>query len=141
MTEDTSQGAKSEVGGYSMVSHNFKVSVAPAPMANESSPTENSYAFSYTVTIENLSDKTAQLLERHWVVLSAERQFAEVVGPGVIGEQPVLKPGESFTYSSGAVIEDPYGSMHGSYTFRAEDGEFFEVEIPRFELLFPVVIH
>jgi len=127
--------------GYSLITEKVRVSVKPAPLLEQCDPLKGSYVFSYTITIENLGEFPAQLLERHWVVHSAEKQFAEVVGPGVIGEQPVLQPGESFTYTSGAVIEDPYGSMQGSYTFRREDGLFFEVQIPRFELLYPMVVH
>ena len=137
MTEQTVQSSV----GYTLVTRGVRVSVVPAALTEESNPTKNSYAFSYTITIENLSDKTAQLLERHWKVYSAERRLTEVVGPGVVGKQPVLEPGHSFTYTSGAVINDPYGAMEGAYTFRAEDGEFFEVTIPRFDFLYPVMIH
>ncbi len=126
---------------YSLVTENVRVTVEPAP-APESSDTFNRvFAFSYTITIENLSPRTVQLLERHWIVNSADVQVAEVIGPGVVGKQPVLKPGELFTYTSGTVINDPVGTMEGVYTFRNEDRQLFEVRIPRFGLIYPVMVH
>lgn len=103
----------------------------------QSDPQNNQYAFSYTVTITNSSAQSVQLLERHWIVLSAERQIAEVVGPGVVGLQPVIEPGEQFSYTSGTVIEDPVGSMYGTYTFRSSAGSVFQADIPKFDLLYP----
>ncbi len=126
---------------YSQITHNVRVSVVPEVLEEESLPTSSHYVFSYTVTIENLGAEPVQLLERHWLVMSAERQIAEVVGPGVVGVQPVLVPGDKFTYTSGTVIEDPFGSMEGSYTLRSESGKFFQVAIPRFELLYPLLLH
>jgi ApaG protein len=99
------------------------------------------FAFSYTILIQNLSPHTAQLVERSWLIYSAGRKFADVVGPGVVGKTPILKSGQSFEYSSSAVIDAPVGTMEGRYTFLADDGARFDVEIPRFDLLYPVVIH
>ena len=127
--------------GYSQVTRDIRVSAIPSPLLDESDPAKNVYAFSYTITLENLGTTTAQLMERHWIIFSGEKQSAEVVGPGVVGKQPNLEKGQKFTYTSGAVINDPYGAMHGSYTFRSADGSFFEVAIPRFDLLYPVIIH
>lgn len=132
---------ESESNPYSSVTRNVRVSVAPAPLEEQSSPDENQYAFSYTITLENLGESTVQLLERHWLVFSAGKQSSEVVGPGVVGVQPILEQGQTFQYTSGAVIRDPIGSMRGSYTFRNENGEFFQVDIPEFDLVYPLVIH
>lgn len=126
---------------YSEVTDNFKVSVVCEPLLANSEPNRGVFAFAYTITIENLGAEAAQLLERHWIIKSNEVQIAEVIGPGVVGEQPTIQPGSGFTYTSGAVIQDPMGSMQGTYTFRAVSGRFFEVGIPRFELFFPVMIH
>lgn len=126
---------------YSAVTNDIKVSVSSEPLLANSNPVQHVFAFAYTITIENTGQETAQLLERHWIIKSDGIQIAEVVGDGVVGEQPTLKPGESFQYTSGAVVHDPVGSMEGSYTFRAESGRFFEVGIPRFELHFPMMIH
>ena len=126
---------------YSLVTWDIRVTVRPTHIADGSDPAENLYAFSYAVTIENLGTQPVQLLERHWVITSAGKHFAEVVGPGVVGQQPTIGAGESFEYSSSAVIEDPIGTMQGSYTFRAQDGKFLTVEIPKFDLAYPIVIH
>lgn len=126
---------------YSETTDNFKVSVVCQPILANSEPVRSVFSFAYTITIENLGSEPAQLLERHWIIKSNEAQIAEVVGPGVVGEQPLIEPGGSFTYTSGAVIQDPMGSMEGSYTFRSNTGRFFDVSIPRFELMFPIIIH
>lgn len=127
--------------GYSLVTEGIKVTVHPEHIEDGSDPSDSVFAFSYTIKIENQSSEPVQLLERHWIIISAGKHFAEVVGPGVVGLQPVLQAGEAFEYSSSAVIEDPIGSMHGSYTFRTNGGRYFPVEIPKFDLFYPVVIH
>ena len=126
---------------YVETTDTFRVSVVCQPILSNSDPGSGVFSFAYTITIENFGAEAAQLLERHWIIKSNELQIAEVVGPGVVGEQPVIQPGASYTYTSGAVIQDPAGSMEGSYTFRSNKGAFFDVSIPRFELLYPVVIH
>ena len=126
---------------YSQITKSIRITVLPEHIESNSDPRNDIYSFTYTITVENLSDKTVQLLERHWIIMSAGVQIAEVVGPGVIGSQPVLEPGHIFEYSSGAVIHDPVGSMHGSYTFKSEDGSYFQVTIPRFNLLYPIMLH
>lgn len=93
--------------------------------------------FAYTVTIENRSEQSVQLMERHWMIESADEQIGEVVGPGVIGLQPIVEPGKSFQYTSSCVIRDPIGAMKGSYVLRRGAGDFFVVQIPRFRLLYP----
>jgi len=132
---------RSDERSYSETTREIRVSVQPQPIAEESDPDGNIFAFAYHVTIENLGSQQVQLIERHWVILSADTQVAEVVGPGVVGLQPVLLPGESFRYSSSAVIHDPFGAMHGTYTFRGSGSEYFQVAIPRFDLLYPFIVH
>lgn len=117
------------------------VTVEPAPINEESRPDAGVFTFAYTVTIENNSGDTVQLLERHWLIESAGEQTGEVTGPGVVGQQPVLQPGESFQYTSSTVIKDPIGSMRGSYIFRRKEGGFFTVQIPRFKLFYPTLLN
>lgn len=126
---------------YVATTDDVRVSVVPEYIEENSDVQSDSYAFAYTITIENLGSETVQLLERHWIVMSAGTQIAEVNGPGVVGVQPVLKKGERFEYTSGAIIHDPTGSMHGAYTFRREDGSLFNVQIPKFDLVYPMIIH
>ena len=126
---------------YSQVTRDIRVSVLPEHLEDKSDPNAGIFAFAYAVRIENLGQETAQLIERHWIISSNGAHFAEVVGPGVVGEQPTLEHGGIFEYSSSAIIHHPIGSMHGSYTFRGSAGDFFQVEIPKFDLLYPVMIH
>jgi ApaG protein len=126
---------------YSEVTEGIRVSVVPQELVDESNPSDQRFVFAYTVKIENEGSESVQLLERHWRIYAGGRQYGEVVGPGVVGEQPVLEPGESFQYVSSAVIDDPIGSMLGEYTFRAATGRFFKVTIPKFDLLYPLIIH
>ena len=126
---------------YSQITDEIKISVVPEHVEESSDPVSSIFAFSYTITIENLSSNSVQLLERHWVIVSAGKQVAEVVGPGVVGVQPTLNSGQAFQYTSGAVINDPIGAMEGSYTFRDSGGKYFQVRIPRFELMYPVIFH
>lgn len=126
---------------YSEITRSIRVSVETDSIEDQTDPDTGTFVFSYTITIENLSDKTVQLIERHWLIESGDIPFAEVVGPGVVGEQPELAAGEVYSYTSGAVIKDPFGSMRGSYTFRDAQGDFFQVTIPRFELVYPYIIH
>jgi ApaG protein len=103
-------------------------------LAEQSDPAADLFTFAYTVTIENLGTEPAQLLSRHWIVTDANGETQEVRGAGVVGEQPHLGPGESYRYSSGTQIPTPVGSMHGTYSMRADDGTRFEAEIPPFSL-------
>ncbi|NND81021.1 MAG: Co2+/Mg2+ efflux protein ApaG [Gammaproteobacteria bacterium] len=99
------------------------------------------FVFSYTITIENDSDSEFQLLSRHWVIQDANRKVEEVYGEGVIGEQPVIKPGESYTYTSGAVLETEMGTMEGRYFMINKSKNEFEVPIPKFVLSVPRTLH
>lgn len=126
---------------YSSITEDIRITVASCHVVESSQPDDSLYAFRYTIRIENLGGRTVQLLERHWVITSGCEQLAEIIGPGVLGEQPVIESGTEYQYTSGAVIQDPVGFMEGSYTFRTEQGEYFEVSIPRFDLLYPLVIH
>jgi ApaG protein len=112
------------------------VSVTPTPIDEETRPEERIFAFAYTVRIENKSDQTVQLMERHWLIESADEQIGEVVGPGVVGLQPILEPGQHFEYTSSTVIKDPVGSMRGTYIFNRKSGGFFTAQIPRFALIY-----
>jgi ApaG protein len=111
--------------------------VEPAPLEHESNPDDGVFAFAYTIRIENRSSETVQLLERHWLIYSADEQIGEVTGEGVVGVQPVLEVGQSFEYTSSCVIHDPVGAMRGSYIFQRASGGYFTVQIPRFQLLYP----
>lgn len=121
---------------YSKVTHDILVTVTPEFLPEKSSPQEGVYAYSYDVTFENLGTKNVQLVNRHWVVMSGGRQIADVKGEGVIGEKPILQPSETYYYSSWTLIRDEIGSMLGSYTFVDEDGNFFDVAIPEFHLIY-----
>jgi ApaG protein len=108
--------------------------VVPHYLPEQSAPDNEVYGFAYTVTITNTGEVAAQLISRHWVISDARGHTEEVKGLGVVGHQPLLKPGESFQYSSGSRLRTPSGTMHGSYFFVAEDGERFEAAIPMFVL-------
>ncbi len=99
------------------------------------------FVFAYTIDIANTGNIPAQLISRHWIITDAADQMQEVRGLGVVGEQPLLKPGENFEYTSGCVIATPVGTMHGSYQMVAEDGTRFEVPIAEFTLSMPRVLH
>ena len=108
----------------------------------EQSDLENGrYVFAYTITITNAGDIPAQLVSRHWIITDANNKIQEVRGPGVVGEQPLLKPNESFQYTSGTAIATPVGTMRGSYQMIAEDGAQFDAPIPEFTLSMPRVLH
>jgi len=101
----------------------------------------NRYAFAYHIKLTNTGTIAAQLISRQWVITEASGEQQEVKGLGVVGEQPLLQPGEHFEYTSGTVISTPMGSMHGSYQMVAEDGHLFDVSIPTFPLSMPRVLH
>lgn len=106
-------------------------------MDERSSPGTSQYFWAYHVTIENRGQETVQLLSRHWMITNARGEFTEVKGPGVVGEQPVLAPGESFEYTSGAPLDTPSGMMGGAYQMETASGEQFDIEIPTFSLDIP----
>ncbi len=107
----------------------------------QSEPEHNRFVFAYTITIRNVGAVTAKLLTRHWIISDANGKEEEVRGEGVVGEQPTLRPGEGFRYTSGAMIETPVGAMRGSYQMRAEDGVEFDAPIEAFSLAIPRVLH
>jgi ApaG protein len=110
-------------------------------LPEQSSESDRRYVFSYTVTITNTGEETAQLVSRHWIITDADEQVQEVKGLGVVGEQPTLKPGETFQYSSGSAIATPVGIMTGTYQMMATDGTPFEAKIPPFVLSVPRILH
>ena len=122
-------------------SNRIRVDVATSYVEDQSNPGEGRYVFSYTITIRNEGDKPARLMARHWLITDANGKVQEVVGEGVVGEQPHLQPGQGFRYSSGAILETPVGSMQGRYRMLADDGEQFDAPIAPFRLAMPGVLH
>jgi ApaG protein len=121
--------------------NNIVVEASPFFIAEQSAPEQGRYVFAYTITITNEGEVSAKLLRRHWLITDANGKVQEVRGEGVIGEQPTLKPGESFRYTSGAILETPVGIMQGYYTMRSDDGDNFDAPIPQFTLSIPRVLH
>jgi ApaG protein len=119
----------------------IRIDVRTAYLERQSNPAEDVFAFSYTITIHNDGPVPAQLVSRHWIITDAEGRVQEVRGAGVVGEQPLIRPGESFEYSSGAVIPTPVGSMRGSYHMVDEAGHEFEAPIAAFTLARPGALH
>jgi ApaG protein len=119
---------------YTAITRGIAVSVEPTYLAANSSPGNSQYVWAYQVTIENQGRETVQLLSRHWMITNARGELTEVKGPGVVGEQPVLKQGESYAYTSGAPLNTPSGMMGGAYQMESESGERFDIEIPTFSL-------
>lgn len=108
---------------------------------DQSDEAENRYVFTYTISITNTGQVTAQLISRHWIITDANQSVQEVRGLGVVGEQPTLKPGDTYEYTSGTAMATPVGTMRGTYQMVAEDGERFDAEIPEFLLSMPRVLH
>jgi ApaG protein len=121
--------------------YNIQVDVQTQYIPEQSDPEQDRYVFSYTITIRNEGSVPAKLLTRHWIITNADGKTQEVRGDGVVGEQPHLKPGDGFRYTSGTVLETPVGSMQGSYQMVADDGVNFEAEIAPFTLSMPHTIH
>jgi len=119
----------------------FTVTVNAHYLAEQSSPQQSHFVYAYTVTIKNSGSVAAQLISRHWVITNAYQEVKEVKGLGVVGEQPLLAPGQQFKYTSGTVLNTMTGEMHGSYQAVAEDGTWFEVPIPAFCLDEPRMLH
>lgn len=126
-----------------MSTDRYHVTVTPRAsyLAEQSDADENRYAFSYTITITNAGVVPAQLISRHWIITDAHNMVQEMKGQGVVGAQPKLGPGESFEYTSGAILPTPVGTMRGSYRMMAADGTAFDAEIPEFTLSMPRVLH
>src|SRR5262244_4302826 len=121
----------------------YEVTVVPKStyVEEQSDPSKNQYVFAYTIMLTNTGSVPAQLISRHWVITDANNKVLEVKGLGVIGQQPLLKPGESFEYTSGAQLPTAVGTMRGTYQMVAEDGHAFEAHIPMFTLSVPRVLH
>jgi ApaG protein len=121
--------------------HHIDVNVRTTYVDAQSEPESNRFVFAYTVTITNAGSVPAKLLTRHWVITDANEKVQEVRGVGVVGEQPHLSPGMSFEYTSGTVLETPFGTMQGSYQMLADDGTQFDAEIAPFLLSTPRQLH
>jgi len=119
---------------YEQTTHDISVLVIPEYLEDQSDPDEGRYVWAYHVRIENKGEGTAQLLTRHWRITDANGTVQEVRGPGVIGEQPVLGPGDSFEYTSGTPLVTPSGFMEGSYQMTTPDGTHFDIAVPAFSL-------
>jgi ApaG protein len=120
--------------------HKIRVDVETGYRDDQSDPMQDRYFFSYTITIRNEGKVPARLLTRHWLIPDANGKVQEVRGEGVVGEQPYLKPGQGFRYSSAAVIETPVGSMQGSYQMIGDDGTQFDAPIAPFRLAMPGIL-
>ncbi|MEM7292312.1 MAG: Co2+/Mg2+ efflux protein ApaG [Pseudomonadota bacterium] len=119
----------------------INVEVDTVYIESESEPDEDRYVFAYTVTIRNDGDVPAQLLTRHWIITDANGKVQEVQGEGVVGEQPYLKPGEGFQYTSGTMLETSMGTMGGTYQMLSDEGIHFDAQIPEFLLSAPRTLH
>ncbi len=121
--------------------NNIKVDVETRYIEEQSNPEQNYFVFAYTITIQNQGRQTAQLLTRHWVITDSNHKVQEVKGDGVVGEQPILKPGEQFVYTSGTMLETSVGTMKGSYQMESGDGSKFDATIEEFVLSTPRILH
>ena len=124
----------------SPTANKIRVEVETSYVDEQSDPNERRYVFSYTITIRNEGAIPARLLTRHWIITDANGKVEEVRGDGVVGEQPHLKPGQGFRYSSGAVLETPVGAMQGSYEMIDDDGQRFDAPIEPFRLAMPGIV-
>lgn len=122
------------------MSNAIRIDVLTNYLQEQSEPRDSKYVFSYTITIRNEGEVPAKLLRRHWVITDANGKVQEVRGDGVVGEQPYIKPGQGFRYSSGAVLETPVGTMQGSYQMVADGGQTFDAPIPTFRLAVPGIL-
>jgi ApaG protein len=119
---------------YAEITRSIKITVKPVYLEDQSSPSENHYVWAYHIRIENEGSRTVQLINRYWRITDALGRVQEVRGAGVVGEQPVLRPGETFEYTSGTPLSTPTGFMAGTYEMEASDGERFNVKVPLFSL-------
>lgn len=122
------------------MTNQIRIDVLTNYLKDQSDPGDDKYVFSYTITIRNEGAVPAKLLKRHWVITDANGKVQEVRGDGVVGEQPYIKPGQGFRYSSGAVLETPVGTMQGSYQMVADGGQTFDAPIPTFRLAIPGIL-
>ena len=121
--------------------HDIGVDVKSAYLADRSEPARKQYVFAYTITLSNRGNVPAQLISRHWIITDDDGKVQEVRGLGVVGQQPLLQPGETFEYTSGATLATAIGTMRGTYSMVDEDGETFVTPIPEFTLCVPRVLH
>ena len=121
--------------------YEITVQVRTTYVPEQSDESAGRYVFAYTITIRNTGDVTAQLMSRHWIITDSDNHVQEVRGMGVVGEQPTLKPDESFEYTSGTAIATPVGTMRGTYQMVADDGTAFDAPIPEFTLSILRVLH
>ncbi|OIR01397.1 protein ApaG [mine drainage metagenome] len=121
--------------------YRIKISVQVRYLADQSDEADNRHVFAYTITLANEGEHAVQLLSRHWIINDANNHVQEVKGKGVVGEQPVIRPGQSFEYTSGTVLATQVGTMSGSYQMQVVDGGEFSVPIPQFVLSVPRVLH
>jgi len=121
--------------------YQVSISVLAEFVEERSNVKENQYFFSYTVSVENQGLQSLQLISRHWIIKNAHNERFEVKGEGVVGEQPIIKPGDMFTYTSGTEIDTPIGSMLGLYNMITEEGGEFEANVSEFELIMPRTLH
>ena len=121
--------------------HAFDIDVATRYLDDQSAPEEGRFVFAYTISIRNSGKVPARLISRHWFITDANGKVEEVTGDGVVGEQPWLRPGDGFEYTSGAVLETSLGTMRGSYDILADDGTRFAAPIPAFTLSMPRTLH
>ena len=119
----------------------IEVKVATQYLEAQSEPEEERFVFAYTIRIINRGSETSQLRNRHWIITDARGEVEEVRGAGVVGQEPVLEPGASFEYTSGAILKTPVGAMQGAYEFEGSDGLRFDVPIPPFSLSIPKLVH
>ena len=119
---------------YESVTRDVRIAVQPIFLEEQSSPSEDHFVWAYKVEIENRGGETVQLINRYWQITDARGHIEEVRGPGVVGEQPILQPGERFNYTSGAPLKTPSGIMSGAYEMRTATGEIFDAKIPAFSL-------
>jgi ApaG protein len=122
---------------YRAVTHDISVSVEPVYLDGQSEPDAGRFVWAYHIVIENSSSRTVQLQSRYWRIVDENGRIEEVRGPGVVGEQPILNPGDSYSYSSGCPLATPSGTMVGRYQMRDEKGQDFEIDIPAFSLDVP----
>jgi ApaG protein len=121
----------------SAITEGIRVTVTTKYVSDQSAPAQHRYVFAYTVRIANEGSEIAQLRSRHWIITDGNGKVEEVRGPGVIGKEPVLRPGEQFEYTSGCVLETPRGSMEGTYQMHRPDGRRFDATIAAFALALP----
>jgi ApaG protein len=134
MSDEMTKTEAGSKGHSDLVTHGIRVRAAACYMENESDPTMKEFLYGYRIHLENVGEETVQLLSRHWVIVDAHGRREEVRGAGVVGVQPTLAPGETHEYTSGCPLKTEWGTMEGSYLFRSDSEEQFEVEVGRFFL-------